>query len=73
MITVQMSREQFESKRKELADKGFQLVGDKGEASGKGCTVSFDFNGSTLNVDLVKAPFGLGKIYTSKIKNWLQS
>lgn len=70
-MILPMTREQFELKRKFLAENGVNLIGDEGSVGAKACTFHFCFLNEQLTVDVVHAPFGMKSIAESKLKAWL--
>lgn len=71
MITAQLTEEQFEQKRKQLADNGVVLAGSSGTVSAKGCTITFSYSGGLLTVNVDKAPFGMHGMAEREIRQWL--
>lgn len=71
MITAQLTEEQFEQKRQQLADNGVVLTGNSGTVSARGCTITFGYTGGLLTVNVDKAPFGMHGVAEREIRSWL--
>lgn len=56
-IKIPLTREQLEARRKQAADAGFKFEGDSGQSSVKGIKFSYNYDGSVLDVTLLKVGF----------------
>lgn len=75
MVIVPMSREQFEAKVAELAEKqGLHLVGDSGSVSKDGVTIAYDYDGHSVTARVVSKPFMIpASTCEAKLRAWLRT
>ena len=57
MIQVPMTEAQFASATRRLADNGIHLEGREGTLTKDGITANYNYNGSTLTIDITERPF----------------
>jgi hypothetical protein len=71
MVTVHLSREQFEAKRQQLSTMGVDIQGDSGTAVHSGVTVKYAFIPGTLTVHVTGRPFLIStEMAEERIKQW---
>lgn len=73
LIEFPMSREVFESRRVQMADKGMHLDGDSGEVRKNGFKIGYAYDGELLKLSVKRgflAP-GTEDEAVSKIQDWL--
>jgi hypothetical protein len=72
-LVYELTRDEFEEKKKQLEDNGISFDGDAGQATYKGITFGFIFDEPQLTVHIIKKPFLVTEsMIASKLNSWLK-
>jgi hypothetical protein len=73
-MQFQLTREQFEKCRGDLAAQGVSLTGDSGVINHSGCTVDFAYTEPTLTITVVHKPFIVSESFVeSQVSKWFSA